>query len=113
MKKRKKEKGVAVACIPERVVANVAAALILERATATSDLTMGFVLPHAAISPKSNSPLSPPPSPVGRRALSAHPLCRPDPRFNAAPAPDLNAAPDAAPDPDLDAAIRRAPEPRP
>ena len=47
-------------------------------------------------------------------ARSPHTLyAAPDPRFNAAPAPDLNAAPDAAPDPDLDAAIRRAPEPRP
>mgnify|MGYP006951650356 CR=1 FL=1 len=39
MKKGKKEKGVAVACIPERVVANVAVARFLERATATSELT--------------------------------------------------------------------------
>ena len=46
MKKGKKEKGVGVACIPERAVANVAVARFLERATATSDLTTGFILPR-------------------------------------------------------------------
>ena len=35
----KKEKGVAVACISERVVANLAVARFLERATATSEFT--------------------------------------------------------------------------
>ena len=57
MKNGGKEKGVAVACIPERAVANVAVARFLERATATSDLTTGFVLPTATY-PKSNCPHS-------------------------------------------------------
>ena len=85
MKMGGKEKGVAVACIPERAVANVAAAFFLERATATSDLTTGFVLPHATFPQIQLSPLSPPPSPVGRRALSA-------PSTPPRPKPDLDAA---------------------
>ena len=52
MKKGKKENGVAVACIPERAVANVAVPPFLERATGTSDLTMGFVLPHGHFIPQ-------------------------------------------------------------
>ena len=85
MKKGKKEIGVTVACIPEHVVANVAATLFPERATATSDLTMGFVLPHATFPQIQLSPLSPPPSPLGRRALSTHPLRRPRPQIQRRP----------------------------
>ena len=44
MKKRKKEKGVAVARIAERAVANLAVARFLERTTATFYLTTGFVV---------------------------------------------------------------------
>ena len=46
MKKGEKESGVPAARIPERAVANAAVAHFMERATATSDLTTGFVLPH-------------------------------------------------------------------
>ena len=96
MKKGEKKKGVAVACITERTVAKIAATLFHERATATSDLTTGFVLPHAATSPKSNSLHCRRRRRPSAAARSLHPLRRPDPRFNAAPAPNLNAAPDAA-----------------
>ena len=112
MKKGKKEKVVAVARIPERAIANVVVARFPERATATSDLTTAFVLPHGHF-PQIKLLRSRRRRRPSVAARSPHTLyAAPDPGFNAAPAPDLNAAPDAAPGPDLDAALRRAPEPQ-
>ena len=108
MKKGEKENGVPVACIPERAVANVAVAPFLERAAGTSDLTTRFILPHGHFIPQIQLH-----SRRRRRpsAAARSPHTAPDPRFNAGPAPDLNAARDAAPDPDLNAAPDAAPAP--
>src|SRR3954463_3327101 len=87
MKKGGKENGVPVACIPERVVANVAVAAFLERATSTSDLTTGFVLPHGHFIPQIqlHSRRCRRPSAAAR---SPHTLyAAPHPRFHAAPPP--------------------------
>ena len=112
MKKGDKEKGVAVACIIERDVAKIAAALFPERATATSDLTTGFVLPHDHFPQIQLSTLA---AAVARRPPRAlrTPSTPPRPQIQRRPRPRPQRRPDAAPDPDLDAAIYRAPEPRP
>ena len=119
MKKGGKEKGVAVACIPERVVANVAVARFLERATATSDLTMGFVLPHTATSP--NPTLSTFAAAVARRPPRALRTLYAAPTPDSTPPPPLTSTPPRmppstptsmppstalpSPDPDHDAAL--------
>ena len=85
--KGKKEKVVAIAHIPERAVANVAAARFQESATATSDLTTAFVLPHGHF-PQIELLRSRRRHRPSVAARSPHTLyAAPDPGFNAAVAP--------------------------
>ena len=84
MKKGEKEKGVAVAHIQERAIANLAVALFLESATATFDLTARFVLPHGHF-PQIQLLRS-------RRHRCSSAAARSPHTLDAAPDPDLDAA---------------------
>ena len=92
--------------IAKLAIANVAVALFLERAIATFDLTAQFVLPRGHFPQIPTPSLSPPCIAVGRRALprrSLHTLdAAPDPDLDAAPTPTSTPPSAAHPSPDLD-----------